>query len=357
MPGQEPVRVGIAGVRGYAGLEAMKILAHHEGFRVVTASSDALAGARLRKLDPELAADGDAVVVGHNDTVAAARAYDVDIMFLALPASAAAVVAGPLLDAGVRVVDLSGAHRVVDPAAHKRAYGFQRAREMAGLYGLTEWTPREQLAEARLVANPGCFPTAVLLALLPLVQARILDPSSVVVDAKSGTTGAGRSAKVSLLHAEIFGNMYAYRVGQHQHTPEMAQQLAVFGEGPCELTFVSHLLPVARGILATSYLRVRGQEDPFQAADQVRETLRARYAGEPFVRVLDRAEDVQLKEVVGTNRCLMSATADPFGKRVVIVSAIDNLIKGAAGQAVQNANLMVGFDQTQGLAPGKGWAR
>jgi N-acetyl-gamma-glutamyl-phosphate reductase len=353
-----PIRVGIAGVRGYSGLETARLVARHPRLRMATASSDALAGHKLRQLLPDLHADGDAVIVGHNDTVVASKAYGVDVMFLALPAEQSSQVTGPLLDAGIRVVDLSGAHRLKDAVAHLKAYGFEPedpARNTEAVYGLTEWAAPEALAQARLVANPGCYPTATLLALLPLVEAGLVEPGTLVVDAKSGTTGAGRSAKVSLLHAEIFANFYAYRVGQHQHAPEIAQQFSAISPRHQNLTFVTHLLPVARGILVTAYFRVPGGEgDIHAAAHKVQECLHARYEGAPFVKVLDRAEDVHLRQVVGTNRCVMSATADPFGRRVVVCSAIDNLIKGAAGQAVQNANVMFGLPQTLGLELGTG---
>lgn len=346
-----PVRVGICGVRGYSGLEAARLIARHEGFRLVTASSDALAGKTLASLDPELGEDAEAVVVGHNDTVAAAKAYKCELMLLALPAEPSGRVAPALLDAGIRVIDLSGAHRLKDPIAHTMAYGFEPiapALQEDAIYGLTEFCTPEQLREARIVANPGCYPTATLLPLLPLHRKGLIEPGTLVVDGKSGTTGAGKKAKVSLLHAEMFGNFYAYRVGQHQHTPEIAQELGRAGR-PTELTFVTHLLPVARGILVTSYFKVTGENDVNTAAAKVHDTLNEHYRGSKFVRVVDSADDVQLGVVIGTNRCVMCVAADPFGKRVVVISVIDNLLKGAAGQALQNANLMFGFPEEMGL--------
>ncbi len=357
MASPEPTRVGIAGVTGYTGLELARLLAGHPGLSVVAASSDAMAGQRLSALDPDLAGASDAAVVGHGDAVSAAVDMGAELMFLAMPAEVTPDVATRCLEAGLRVVDLSGAHRLKDPVAHLMAYGFEHEDPQVSLeavYGLTEHVPPEALAAARLVANPGCYPTAVLLALLPLVEAGLVEPGSLVVDAKSGTTGAGRSAKVSLLHAEIDGDFYAYRVGRHQHTPEISQALALVGGRPVDLTFVTHLLPVARGILATCYLRVPDVDSAEQAARKVDAALRARYADAPFVRVLDKAEDVRLRAVTGTNRCVMAAVPDAFGRRVVVVSAIDNLVKGAAGQAIQNANLMLGFEQTAGLGLGTG---
>jgi len=351
MSEQGPIRVGIAGVRGYSGLEAARLIARHSGFRLVTASSDALAGKTLRFLDPELGEDARAVVVGHNDTVAAAKAYKADLMLLALPAEPSGRIAPKLLDEGIRVIDISGAHRLKDPIAHTMAYGFEpfdTQLNTDAVYGLTEWCTPEQLAAARLVANPGCYPTATLLPLLPLHQRGLVEPGSLVIDAKSGTTGAGKRAKVSLLHAEMFGNFYAYRVGQHQHTPEIAQELSRAGT-PMELTFVTHLLPVARGILVTSYFKVPGSKSVHDAAVRVHDALREHYEGSSFVRVVDSANEAALGVVIGTNRCVMCAAPDPFGKRVVVISVIDNLLKGAAGQALQNANLMFGYPEDMGL--------
>lgn len=355
MSAQDPIRVGVAGVRDYVGHEVAKLLCRHPRFQVITAASDSAAGKRLSDLAPDLAGGGDdAVVVGYNDAVSTARSGGVQLMMLAMTAETSSRMAPELLAAGIRVIDLAGAFRLRDPVAHAFAYGFERpaeALEVEAVYGLTEWLETAALREGKLVANPGSYPTAVLLALLPLARRGLIEPGSLVVDAKVGTTAAGRSARVTMLHSEIFANFYAYRVGRHEVAPEIAQELAEMAGGPVDLTFVAHLLPVARGVLATSYLRVPGDAEPAEAAHRVYEALREAYDDEPFVHVLDRAEDVHLRAVTGTNRCLVSATADPFGRRVVVVSTIDNLLKGSAGQAVQNANLMFGLPQTMGLAP------
>lgn len=361
-------RVGIAGVPSYAGMELARLVAGHDGFRLVTASSDGWTGRRLSEMDPNLGADGTASVVGYGDTVTAARDAGVHLMFLATSAERCADLAERLLEAGIRVVDLSGAHRLEDEDTHTRAYGFP-PRDIGlhreALYGLTEWADEAALRSARIVSCPGRYPTAVLLALLPLVAKRLVDPSSLVIDAKCGTSGEGRRAQVPLLHSELFANFYARRIGCKQHTPEIVQELRKVGEFADPPAFVTHILPVARGLMATCYFRVPDATlesteaadcggagapgDVVGATERVRQELASRYAETPFVRVIDRPEDIHLPHVVGTNRCLLGATADTNSGRVVLVAALDNLLKGASGQALQNANVMCGFDATRGL--------
>ncbi|MGM0575910.1 MAG: N-acetyl-gamma-glutamyl-phosphate reductase [Myxococcota bacterium] len=347
------IRVGIAGVTAYTGQQAARLVAGHPGLRVATASSDAIAGNRLRTLDRDLGPDGEAVVVGHGDTVSAARDVGVDVMFLATPPEQCGRLVPDLRDAGIRVVDLSGAHRIEEPRAHLSAYGFERARpDVVGqaVYGLTEWADRAALARTGLVANPGGFPTAILLALLPLLRADLVDLESLVVDGKCGTSAAGRSARVSLLFSELYGNFYADLVGPNRHTPEITQELTRRGAERMGMTFVAHLLPVARGIFTTCYVRPSRMDDVTQAAELARAAMEASYAESPFVRVLERPEDVHLDHVAGTNRCQIAVTGDPHGGRLIVVSALDNLLKGGAGQAIQNANLMFGLAEDAGLA-------
>lgn len=351
-------RVGIAGVRGYSGRQLARLLAGHPHFQLAFASSDALAGNRLSRLDPDLGADGEAMVVGHVDTLPAARDRGCELVFMSFKSpDVGDRIGAELVRAGVRVVDLTGAHRIRETVQHLIAYGFEPVSpELNGkaIYGLTEWCDPGVIAGAELVANPGSLPTAVLLAMLPLVEQELLVHDTLVVDAKSGTTAAGRSPRVALLHSEVYSNFHAYRVGRHPHTPEIAQELARVSGRPVPLSFVTHMLPIARGVLATCYFRVAGHKDSHAAAEVVRATLARRYADSPFIHILDSAEDVHLTAVVGTNRCLLSATADPFGNRVVVVVAIDNLLKGGAGQALQNANRMIGYDETDGLGLGTG---
>ena len=354
------IRVGIAGVTAYGGQEAARLLAGHPGFELVAASSDAFAGQHLGDLDRDLGPAGAVQLVGHNDTVAAARDGRVELMLVATSPQQAVRLGGELLGAGVRVIDLSGGFRLRDPEAHVTAYGFWRAPEAAAgheaVYGLAEHTAPEALALAALVTNPGSFATAALLGLLPLTEAGVIDLSRLVVDAKCGTTGAGRRAKVSLLASEVFGNFCLDSVGNTRHTPEIIQELSARGATGVRLTFTAHLLPIARGLLVTAYAPLADGVGASDAAERVRQALTGCYAGSPFVHVLERPEDVKITDVVGTNRCLISATVDPGGGQLVLVAAVDNLLKGDAGQAIQCANAMFGFAPTAGLGLGVGGA-
>ncbi|PIE17541.1 MAG: N-acetyl-gamma-glutamyl-phosphate reductase [Proteobacteria bacterium] len=348
----ESIRVGIAGVRGYKGTETARLIARHPRFRIAMVASDVMAGGRLRDLDPELSRDGDALCFGYNDTVSAGADEGVQLMFLATRPSKCDKLAAAFVSHGVRVVDLSGAHSIRDHDDHVEAYGFVRqetASAEGAVYGLTELADREAIAGASLVANPTSYATAVLLALTPLAEAGILDPTSVVVDVKSSSSASGRKAQIPLLFSELAGNCYATKIDRHPHTPEVLEQLAPVAGPDLRLTMASHIMPVTRGMLSTCYLRVPGVAETRAATEQVRLVLRARYASAPFVTVLDRAEDVTLRAARGTNQCLIGAATDPYGDRVVLVSAIDNLLKGAAGQAMQNANLMFGLDEATAI--------
>ncbi len=350
--GQAPrtIRVGVAGVRGYKGFETVRLVARHPNFRVVMISSDAMAGHRLKDLDRDLTRDGMAQAVGYNDTVSASKDYGVELMFLATEPEVCGELGGELLRANTRVMDLSGAHALRDAESHAQTYGFPYpSAAPAAIFGLTEHLAPGALLGQKLVANPGAYATTVLLALLPLAKAGLVEPGSVVVDAKAGSSTAGRKARISLLFSELDGNCYANRIDRHQYTTEILQELEAASGPGFKLTLATHLMPLARGVIATCYLRVQGESDTTRAAERVRNALRESYAKAPFVQVLDRAEDVQLRAVTGTNRCLIGCTADAWGGRVVVVAALDNLGKGTAGQAIQNANLVFGLPETTGL--------
>jgi N-acetyl-gamma-glutamyl-phosphate reductase len=253
-----------------------------------------------------------------------------------------------LLQAGKRVIDLSGDFRLNAPEDYPRWYQFTHAHaELLGapgvVYGLTEYA-QDAIRRARLIANPGCYATSVLLGVLPLCEATLLGDGPLIVDAKSGLSGAGRKADESLLFTEMAENLRAYKVNSHQHMPEMLQAMRAAGAGAMQLAFVPQVIPATRGLISMIYLRTR------QSAEQVLNVLQRRYAAEkaPFVRV--RREGLpELSDVVGTNYCDLGASGHPDGGLVVIASALDNLIKGAAGQAVQNFNVMHGFNETTGL--------
>jgi len=351
------IPVGIAGVRGYKGIETARLIAGHPGFRVVMVASDVVAGGRLSQIDADLKRDGDAQAVGYNDTVSAAADYGVELMFLATRPALCSSLAPQLLERGIRSVDLSGAHCIKDGDAHVDAYGFVQvdpAMSERAVYGLPELQSPAALRGADLVANPTSWATSVLLALKPLADAGIVEPDSVVIDMKAGTSASGRRARISLLFSEIAADCFANKIDRHPHTPELMEQLSPEGGPDFRFTLVSHLVPVARGMLATCYLRVAGADTPENGAERVRAALRERYRAAPFIRVKERAEDVHLRDVVGTNRCVLGAAADPYGGRVVVTCALDNMLKGTAGQAIQNANAMFGFDPTEALRLGTG---
>ncbi|HEY0839788.1 MAG TPA: N-acetyl-gamma-glutamyl-phosphate reductase [Vulgatibacter sp.] len=335
--------VGIYGASGYSGIELTRILAGHPLVRVAFLASDRWAGSTAAdRLGSEVESVG--TYVGTEE--AEALAGSCDVVMLATPAEASLRLAPRLLEKGCRVIDLSGAFRLEDAGAFERYYGLQSAGEGPGAYGLPELF-RAEAKGARLVANPGCYATAAALSLAPLLRAGLVEPGTLIVDAASGVTGAGRKASEDFSFAEIAEDFRAYRVLRHQHTPEIEQTLSRFSGDPVATTFTPHLLPIRRGILSTAYGRLR---EKATAADLTR-VLEEAYAGEPFVRVAKSADEVSLRKVVGTNRCLIGVASEGKpGGVAVIVSALDNLVKGAAGQAVQNLNLLLELDEATGLA-------
>ncbi len=328
-----PVRVGIAGATGYAGQELVALLARHPGARLEAAmSSSAESAARPM---PRLARlwDGQVEPLSPDRLKSA-----VDVAFLAVPEQAAARLAPPLVDAGVRVIDLSGAFRIRDAGARARWYPDTTTLPSGAAYGLTEHY-KDDVRDAALVANPGCYPTAALLSLLPLAKAGLLDAGAgVIIDAKSGISGAGRAPSDRTHFSENHGSVSAYGVFGHRHVAEMEQELGA------SVTFVPHLVPLDRGILETIYARVQ----PGTTAEQVADAFSAAYKNEPFVRLTGDALP-EIKHVAWTNFCDVGWRLEAATRRLVIVSCLDNLVKGAAGQALQNFNVACGFDERTGL--------
>jgi len=330
-------RVAVVGATGYAGSELTGILARHRNADVVALFNSGGAAAPANPAYPELIAQPFAF-----DALVDAKP---EVVFLATPNEASAELAPKLLDHDMRVIDLSGAFRLNDPALYPQWYGF--AHETPALldqavYGLTEWCNGE-LKSARLVANPGCYPTSILLALRPLTY--IIDREQpVICDSKSGVSGAGKKSDLAWSFAELYGNFKAYGVGQHRHEPEIRQGLRLGDRTP--LVFVPHLLPTLRGILSTMHVGFTRAVTAQEIADDY---ARA-YASAPFVRVLPAGQLPELKSVINTPRCDIGFTLLQGGRRAVIVSVIDNLLKGAASQAVQNFNRMFGYPETEGLA-------
>jgi N-acetyl-gamma-glutamyl-phosphate reductase len=330
---QVATRVAVAGATGYTGQELLRLLARHPRVSVSAAMSSGSSPAGARRL-PALAHLWHGVVEPFSrDTLE----READVVFLALPDAAAAGIAPPLVTAGVRVVDLSGAFRLRDCSVRARWYPDVRQVPAETAYGLTE-RYRDAVARARLVANPGCYPTAAILALAPLVEAGLLEPGAdIVVDAKSGVSGAGRTPSERTHFSECHGSLSAYGVFNHRHGAEIEQ-----GVGR-EVTFTPHLVPLDRGILATIYVRVA----PGTTEETLADVFERSYAGASFVRLVG-ASLPEIKHVAHTNFCDIGWRVDASG-RVILVSVIDNLLKGASGQAVQNMNVMLGVDETLGL--------
>ena len=341
------IRAGIVGVSGYSGMELARIVAGHPRLVPVLAVSDRWAGSTLADRLPVGGAAASLPVVSQEagERALAARG-ELDIVFLCTPADVSLALAPKALEAGARVVDLSGAFRL--PAGdYPRWYGFAHPRPdllAEACLSMPEAGASGPIAGARLCANPGCYPTASVLAALPLLRAGVIEPAGIIVDAKSGTTGAGRRAAEEFSFSEVDGDFHAYRVLRHQHTPEIERLLGLGGCAAGRVTFTAHLLPTRRGILATVYGRLR----PGKTAADAAAAVKAFVEGKPFLRAA-AADAVRLQAVVGSNRVLLGADADPERAVAIGFGAIDNLVKGAAGQAVENANLMLGLDPTEGL--------
>ncbi len=326
----------MVGASGYAGGELLRILLDHPAFEIsAVVASESSAGRLLGDVHPQLPALADHRLAGPG----AVADLAVDIAFLSLPHGESATLARALPEE-VRVVDLGADHRLRDPQDWQRAYGGTHAGTWP--YGLPELPgARAEIAHSTRVAAPGCYPTATILALRPLLDAGLVEPVDLVVVAASGTSGAGRSAKLGLLGSEVMGDLTAYKVATHQHVPEMLQAL---GHG-CTLSFTPVLAPMPRGILATATARLR----PGVGTDDLYDALQAAYAGEPFMHVRPPGRWPHTAAVSGSNGCQLQVAADRAAGRAVVVAAIDNLGKGAAGQALQCANLMLGLPESAGL--------
>jgi N-acetyl-gamma-glutamyl-phosphate reductase len=337
------IKVGVVGGTGYTGVELLRLLAGHPGVEVTAITSRAEAGVKVADYFPSLRRRYE---LAFTDP-AAAPLKGCDCVFFATPNGVAMSQARALLDSGARIVDFSADFRLKDKSVWEKWYKVAHASPelfAEAVYGLPEIN-RDRIRKARLVANPGCYATAVQLALLPLVETQFVDHGHLIADGKSGVSGAGRKAEVDLLFSEAADNFKAYAVKGHRHHPEIMESLASL-EGVSGrhlgLTFVAHLVPMVRGILTTVYARITKDTD-FQAL------FEKRYAKEPFVDVLPPGSQPETRWVRGTNQCSIAVHRPFDGDTLVVLAVEDNLVKGAAGQAVQNMNLMFGFPETQGL--------
>ncbi|KXH87045.1 N-acetyl-gamma-glutamyl-phosphate reductase [Sporosarcina sp. HYO08] len=337
------MKIGIIGASGYGGLELLRLLHNHpevEKIDLFTSSDEgtvfstryshllSMYDQPLLKLDQEQFAN-------------------LDVIFSSAPAGVASELLPPLLENGTKLIDLSGDFRLKDAAQYAAWYKKEPAPQHAvdkSVYGLTEWN-EEAIEKAQLIANPGCYPTAVLLALLPLLKHQLIDPNYLVIDAKSGVSGAGNTPSQMTHYSETNENTAIYKLHEHQHIPEIEQAINQFAGQSTAITFTTHLVPMTRGILATSYAPV---QQGVAEADLV-ECLEETYASNPFVRVLRESGKFGTNQVYGSNYCDLHVKVDPRTNRATIVSVIDNLVKGAAGQAIQNMNIQFQLDETTGL--------
>lgn len=337
------VRASIIGATGYTGVELVRLLARHPQVELVALTSQSYAGRSLGEVYPHLTAALEDVILSADMEAAVAAA---DYVFLAMPHGQAAAPAALALAAGKRVIDLSADFRL--PAeTYATWYGREApALELLGqaVYGLTELYGPE-VAGARLVANPGCYPTSALLALAPAIRAGLVDTGSMIIDAKSGVSGSGRQPALGSLFCEADEGLHPYGVATHRHTPEIEEQLSRLAGTGVVVSFTPHLVPMTRGILATIYTQL----NPGVGEDDVRQAYTGFYRDKPFVRLLPAGTWPHTKWVYGSNYCLLGLTVDQRTNRLVLAAAIDNLVKGASGQAVQNFNLMAGFPETTGL--------
>ncbi len=341
-------RVGIIGASGYTGAELVRLLDSHPHAKVTLATaSGERAGMPIGELFPSLRDVSDIVCEEYN---LERISNECDFVFVALPHGKAMEYVPDLLQAGLKVCDLGADFRLREAAVFEEWYKHSHSAidylDQA-IYGLPEWN-REQIRAANLVANPGCYPTSAVLPLAPLLAADLIEAENIIVDSASGTSGAGRSSFSLGFHfSEVIGDYKAYNVGGHRHTPEIEQGLgdAINKSTFPPVIFTPHLLPIARGILSTSYAKLKKEV----SSEEVYEVLSQKYAAEPFVRVLEPGQLPQVKQVAGSNFCDIGAVVNSRSGKLIAIGAIDNLLKGASGQAVQNMNIMCGFEETEGL--------
>jgi N-acetyl-gamma-glutamyl-phosphate reductase len=343
MAGFPQTRIAILGASGYSGADLVRLLALHPGARIVALTGERQAGKAMAEVFPHLAGLELPRLIKIDEIDWAG----VDFAFCALPHGATQAVV-KTIPQHVRIVDISADFRLTNVDSYAEWYGHpHQAVELQreAVYGLTEHR-RDRVAAARLIANPGCYPTSAQLPLIPLLIAGLIDPDAIIIDSKSGVTGAGRELRQDSLFAEASEGIHAYGVGRHRHAPEIDQELSLAAGRPLKVSFTPHLTPMNRGILSTIYVRLSDGHD----ASDLRAALTAAYSGEPFVRVTPEGVAPATRHVRGSNMALIGVFADRVPGRAILVSVIDNLVKGASGQAIQNMNVMLGLPETTGLS-------
>jgi N-acetyl-gamma-glutamyl-phosphate reductase len=336
-------RVAVVGASGYAGAELVRIVSGHPNVTLTVVTSRQYAGNRFDSVYPAL---NGIVPLTFMDNDPDLICQESDVVFLALPHKASMALVPTLLEEGKRVVDLSADFRFKNREAYEGHYQSHSCAHLLdrAVYGLCEWNEKD-VERADLIGNPGCYPTSVLLPLLPLVKENLVDPTTIIADSKSGVSGAGRSATQTTHYCHVNESFKAYKVGGHRHTPEMEENISMAAGRPVSITFVPHLLPMTRAMESTAYVTPsQGTNDK-----QIRDCLETYYSKKPFVRLLPEDRFPDTLQVKGTNFCDIGWRIDPGSGKLILMSVIDNLVKGAAGQAVQNMNLMIGFNERSGL--------
>lgn len=338
------LRVAIVGSTGYGGVELIRFLQHHPHVEITSVISSSSSGESIAVGFPHLTGVIDRPLDGVDPVEIAGRA---DLVFTATPSGVSAKLVPGLLEAGLKVIDLSGDFRIKDGSVYEEWYKHPAPSDellQQAVYGMCELYG-EEVKEKAFISNPGCYPTATLLGLVPAVQAGWIDPSSIIIDAKSGVSGAGRGTNLAYHYAEMNENFKAYKLNKHQHIPEIEQVLGHVAESPVTVTFTTQLVPMTRGIMSTMYASLVGEHTDQELVDLYRQF----YENRPFVRVREPGIWPSTKEVTGSNYCDIGFSVDPRTGRLTIVSVIDNLVKGASGQAIQNLNLMMGWEENLGL--------
>ncbi len=338
------LKIAIVGSSGYAGGELFRILLQHSRAAVTVVTSEKSAGKTIASVFPQLAGLTDLICEPLKPEIIASKA---DFIFLALPHVAAQEAAFQFLKLGKKVVDLSADYRLADPALYETWYEHSHQYPellKTAVYGLPE-LHRKNIQKAVLVANPGCYPTSAILGFAPLLKSGVILPKTIVIDSKSGVSGAGRSPSLAHHYPEVNEGLMAYKVGTHRHTPEIEQELSALAGEPVTVSFTPHLVPMNRGILTTMYSDLKVN----MTTEKLHSLYESFYRSEPFIRLLPAGHFPNVGNVRGSNFCDIGVYADGRTGRAVVVTAIDNLVKGAAGQAVQNFNLMMGFDETEAL--------
>jgi len=341
--GEYMINVGIAGASGYTGVELVKLITNHPGTQLKVVTSNSYKGQSLTQIFPAMNGFENLICEGLDIPSIAGK---IDVMFLALPHKVSMAHAPALIEQGIKVIDLSADYRFTDPGAYESAYQPHTSRDLLkeSVYGLCE-IYRDKIKSSQIIGNPGCYPTSILLPVLPLLKEKLIHTDPIIADSKSGVSGAGRSLSLTTHFCEVNESFSAYKIGNHRHTPEINEVLSLNAQKPVKITFTPHLLPLTRGMLSTIYLKAGDQVDE----TKIRDTYRSYYKNEPFVRLLDKESYPAISHVKGTNRCDFGFYFDKKSSQIIIISAIDNLLKGAAGQAVQNMNIMFDLPDETGL--------